>query len=104
MQRITAATIAAAALSAVLLTGCADKDSCDSDELVYYNVLQGNYHHGSVNGPLVTDADLGCVVYPPDFHDDDKRKVKKPSATKPKAVKPKAPAPAKPAAPRTGKR
>jgi len=62
MKRITATAVAAAALSAVLLTGCADP--CDNAEPMHYNTQDQRYHYGSITGPLVPDSEVkaGCAA------------------------------------------
>ena len=62
MKRVTTAAVAAAALSAVLLTGCADP--CTNTEPMYYNTEDRRYHSENVGGPLVPDEDVkaGCAA------------------------------------------
>lgn len=57
MQKMTMAAVTAAALGAVLLTGCADldndRDRCDDTVLIFVN---GQYHYGSPTGKLVPNS------------------------------------------------
>lgn len=60
MQRLAIVTVAAAALSVVLLTGCAEE--CPDTAPMYFNTEDGRYHYDNVGGPLVPDQDVkvGC--------------------------------------------
>lgn len=110
MQRITVATVAAAALSVVLLTGCAEDYTCKFDSPVYFNTEDGRYHYDNVGGPLVPDeevenhcardsdgVDAGGVEVDIDAPRKHKPATVKPAPAAP-APKPVAP---RPAAPRT---
>lgn len=104
MQRLTVAAVAAAALSVVLLTGCAEDYSCTSTDPVYFNTEDGRYHYHNVGGPIAPDEDVkhGCA------RDSDgvdaggvEVDIDAPKKPKPATVKPAPKAPAqKPAAPR----
>lgn len=80
MQRITLTAVAAAALSAVLLTGCADKP-CPDGQATYYNTEDGRYHYENVGGPLVPEGERndGCASGQQEEAIDVDVKVKKPS-------------------------
>lgn len=62
MQRTTVAAVLTAALTAALITGCADP--CDNAEPMYYNTQDQSYHYGSISGPLVPDSEVkaGCAA------------------------------------------
>jgi len=105
------AALAAAALAATLLTGCAQE--CPDGPPIFYNTEDGQYHFENVGGPLVPDQDVpaGCVAEQQDSSqqvhvdvDVDAPKVKQPKGNtnvKPQAPKP---APGRPApAPKAGK-
>ncbi len=94
MQKLTITAVTAAALGAVLLTGCADLDDdrCDSTPVVmFYNGSDHTYHYGSRTGPKVPTSKVpssarkvpGYKPYTPP----------KPQHTNPKAPGYKAPAP-----------
>lgn len=57
-----AATIAAIALTGTVLTSCADP--CTNIEPMFFNTEDERYHYGTVDGPLVPDADVkaGCAA------------------------------------------
>ena len=53
MQRMTLAAVSAAALGAIVLTGCStDDDDCNSQPAFIY-VVGGVYHYGSPHGTVV---------------------------------------------------
>ena len=85
MQRSIVVAVSAAALGAVLLTGCgtSKKDRCGDDLTVIVLGTDGHYHYGSSTGSTVPD-----------------NKVPKSAQTAPGYTKPPVPAatPAKPAA------
>ena len=83
MQRITVAGIAAVALSAVLLTGCAEE--CPNTQPMYFNSEDGHYHYENVGGPLVPDNEVraGCGA-DQQGDDADGHRIKTPSKAKPR--------------------
>lgn len=57
MQKLTLAAVTAAALGAVLLTGCADldddRDRCATPVVMFFSTVDHTYHYGSVTGKKV---------------------------------------------------
>lgn len=97
MQKLTLAGVTAAALGAVLLTGCADLDD-DRDHCVpvvmFFSTVDHTYHYGSVTGKKVPASKVpssarkvpGYKPYTP---------PKAPAAKAPGYKAPAAPAPAR---------
>lgn len=102
MQKMTMAAVTAAALGAVLLTGCADldddRDRCATPVVMFFSTVDHTYHYGSISGKKVPASKVpssarkvpGYKPYTP---------PKAPAAKAPSVGKPgpayKAPAPAR---------
>lgn len=101
MQRSIVVAVSAAALGAVLLTGCgtSKKDRCGDDLTVIVLGTDGHYHYGSSTGSAVPDNKVPKSAQTAPGY----TKPPVPAATPPKVNTVKPPAtPAKPAT--TGKR